>query len=163
MPVALYTFHTYRSWSEANPRGYIQRGQPGVQQPNEGIARHRASRAIQPPMRLDGDLREQALRASLDACERRELILYAGSCTLTHLHLLVGIGSTERTLEDWARRLKRGIGFQLADVTGISGRKWFSRGWDIKRVEDRDHLTHLVEEYLPKHVAEGGVVRIFRF
>lgn len=162
MPVVLFTFHAYRSWSEANPRGYLQRGTSGVQSPNPKLAEHRHKIAKQPPTRFTGVLREAVLAAAEDACARRDWSIYAGSCTPTHAHLLVAWIDSKQSTRRVAGQMKRAIGFQLSRDTQGEPRKWFSRGWDATPICDQSHLHHLMENYLPQHEQQGGVVRVWR-
>lgn len=63
--------------------------------------------------------------------------------------------------ESAARRLKKDVGFALADDASTRGRKWLSRGWDLTPVRTPPHLAHLLTHYLPQHESQAGTVTLF--
>ena len=181
MPVYFVTCHAYRSWSEANPRGYVQRDE-GLLPPSEKLARWRAEHAEQPPTRFDDAQKMLLLDVVEELAEEDALQLYGTSCTATHLHMVIGFeappcqcprsqaAEAEHCLagcaararaDDWATRVKRIGGFRLAEAADVRGRKWFGRGWDVTPVRGVAHFRHVVREYLPKHRGEGGMVRVY--
>lgn len=185
MPVYLITVHTYRSWGEDNPRGYVQRGEHGVKAPSVKLATARQALAKDPPVCLEPDQQQLVLEALYEVCQNRDAIPYAASCTPTHWHLLAGWMTTAphvnagleptHTLgpaltcgaqdqaaaeaKQLATSLKRVIGMKLSKHKEAIGAKWFSRGWDLTRIEEDKHFDHLIEAYLPKHRQEGGVFK----
>ena len=172
MPVFFITVHTYRSWSEANPRGYIQRGEHGYKKPNEGLAAERSGRAKHPPTRLSVQQQQLVLDGLREICNTLEVKPYAASCTPTHWHLLAGwiedyaaltcgVQPAQQQAKALVTRLKRVVGSKLSAHRGSTGNRWFSRGWDIEPVANQGHFDHLIEAYLPKHAAEGGCVEIW--
>ncbi len=175
MPVYLVTCHAYRSWSEANPRGYVQRDE-GLKPPSEKLARWRADHSGQPPMRFDDEQKRLLLDVVEELADEDGLTLHGASATATHLHKLVSFQSpmcscgaadhcrkgcpARGCAEAFATHVKRVGGCRLAKAAAVRGRKWFSHGWDVTPVRGRGHFDHLVKVYLPGHRDEGGVVRI---
>jgi hypothetical protein len=52
------------------------------------------------------------------------------------------------------------MGQQLAKIGETTGRPWFSRGWDLTPVRNREHFDHLLDTYLPDHERfQGGIFR----
>ncbi|MCE9591085.1 MAG: hypothetical protein K8S99_11230 [Planctomycetes bacterium] len=176
MPVYFITCHAYRSWSEGNSKGYVQRDE-GLRPTNEPLAKWREGRAGQPATRFDDRQKELLLDVVEELAAEGAWALHGAGCTSTHLHTLVSFkepacacGDVEHCLagcaarehaESVATRIKRIGGLRLAKAVGVNGRKWFGRGWDVSPVRGRGHFDHLMGEYLPKHRAEGGVVRVY--
>lgn len=191
MPAVLVTPHAYRSWSEADARGYLQHGR-GLQPTNDRLAKWREEHALQPPNRFDLPYHDLLHNLAADVCKAENVTLHAASVTPTHLHLLISFSDARcnchvseaadvnprphpqqprryhpKTCPAWQRahrlavRLKRVAGGKLSTATAQPGRKWFSRGEDISPVRDRAHYTHHLQTYLPKHAAEGGTVRVY--
>jgi hypothetical protein len=178
MPVYFVTCHAYRSWSEANPRGYVQRDE-GLKPPSDKLAKWRVERADlrgQPPTRFDDDQKKLLLDVIEELCGEHALQLYGSSCTATHLHMLIGFEApscqcgadaehcratcdAKAHADDWATHVKRIGGFRLARMAHVRGRKWFGRGWDVTPVRNLQHWRHLHRVYLSKHEAVGGLVR----
>jgi hypothetical protein len=173
VPVYLITIHAYRSWSEGNPRGYVQRGQ-GLQKTNERLARWRADNARQEPARFSGEVRNVISRVVDDIAVERKVRLHARAATGTHVHVLISFGipactcgaskfcgkgcEARRFVEAFTIRLKRKMGQAVAKFNETSGRQWFSRGWDLTRIRDREHFDFMVGKYLPRHEGrEGGL------
>ena len=76
VPVYLVTTHAYRSWSEGNPRGYVQRGQ-GLQKTSERLARWRADNARQEPARFSADVRKVISQVVNEIAIERAVRLHA--------------------------------------------------------------------------------------
>jgi hypothetical protein len=157
MPAILITVHAYRSWSEDNPRGYVQRGRRGIQPPSRKLATHRAAVATHPPVQFDCEQMVVAIDAAHEVCIALEQSPLAASCTATHLHVLVDAACDPDML---CTRIKSIAGYKLSQWLGTKGNRWFSRGSDITAVKDAAHLQYLLETYLPRHeLREGGVFR----
>jgi hypothetical protein len=165
----LLTMHAYRSWVEDNPRGYVQRGQRGVQAPNVGISNYRSGIALHSPMRFNVSQMQLAITTTREVCGKLGFDAIAGSCTATHLHVLVGLtgaaltggareGDQGKDTNALCARIKSIVGWRLSQQLGTTGNRWFSRGKDATPVIDEAHLRYLVGTYLPKHeMLEGGV------
>ena len=151
MPVYLFTLHAYRTWVPDRPQGYVRRGK-GILPPDEGLA-IAYSRAAREPQAGLGE-REQGIVLAIahDACFRRNWRLHAIACEATHTHLLVTWSDTARP--GWVGgKLKNLISRELN--WGLpEKRKWLSRSASRRRVRERSHFEHLVQNYLPGH---GGL------
>ena len=183
MPVYLLTVHAYGSWSEAHDRGYVQR-RLGPRDPSESLARHRRGLRRWPPVEFDAGCRRTIVEVIRELAEEGELRLHAVAVTPSHAHVLLSFrrpgcecgpggpasacgASGERfctrqcparsRAEAWATRLKRVAGLRLARAARTSGRPYWSRGWDLRRVVDPVHYHDLVTRYLPDHVRQTGV------
>jgi REP element-mobilizing transposase RayT len=157
MGVYHITLHAYRSWGADHPKGYVQRGEWGIKPTNVQLAQHRNRIAGQEPTRFTPDMQRAAIEMVKDFCRRRGYVLHGVSVTPTHVHVVLS-WEDEQDPKQAAIRLKQLLGMRLGEVTGRRGWKWFSRGQDVKPVEDRKHLDYLIDEYLPEHIHEQGVV-----
>lgn len=166
----MITIHAYRSWTEDNPHGYFQRGGHGVKPANPDLANKRSRIANHPPHRFSKAQQQLIINESLDITNRRVLRLHAVSCTPTHAHLIVswfgkeslfnGINEPLKQAKYAAAKTKNILSTLLSKQDGTTGKRWFSRGHDCTPVDDREHLNHLIEDYLPKHAKEGGMFRV---
>ena len=154
----LITIHAYRSWSEDNRRGYVQRGRPGIQPPNARLAAHRATISLHEPVRFDREQMSVAIDAAREVCVTLGQLPLAASCTATHLHVLVKLADGTCDADSLCARIKSIAGCKLSQRISTKGNRWFSRGNDITAVKDAAHLEHLLETYLPRHETnEGGL------
>jgi len=178
MPVYMATLHSYGSWKEDDPNGYIQRNE-GLKVPNEALARWREEHRSQGAVRFEHSSQEELQAVLAEIAQERKLRLHASATTPTHTHGIVsfrnpacqcGAGSNycasdclaRQDMEKFITHLKRVSGYRLGKLLKITGRKWFSRGWDLTRVTDEAHLDYLLNVYLPKHVEENGIVRVYQ-
>lgn len=159
IPVYLFTFHAYRSWAADNPNGYVQRSRPGIQPPSKGLAEHRSAIANDPPTRFNDAQKALLLEGVQDICGRRNWRLHGASATPSHMHVLVS-WTTPKSPRDLTTPMKRLLGMMLSQNKGDKGNRWFSRGCDETQVRNREHLAHLINEYVPKHINQDGVVWI---
>ena len=177
MPVYFSTIHTFGTWSEGDPRGYVQRGD-GLKESNDGLANWRKNHRSQGAVELDILAQRELHQVVVEVATEHGFLLYTASTTPNHVHQLIAFRSpackcgAERNycdadcsarirVEKYLTRFKRVCGLRLARLSKLDGRKWFSRGWDITRVADFRHFDYLIHEYLPKHVDEGGIVRVY--
>jgi hypothetical protein len=158
MPVYFLTLHAFRSWNAEHRRGWMQRGKPGLQPTDEGLARHRDQRANHPPARFDTTLQPVGLAMARDLCEKRNWRLHGASVTPTHIHLLVSCHDAACAPSAMAHTAKRLLGMRFSQTRGTPGAKWFARGHDERTVKDREHFDYLMHDYLPKHRREAGTV-----
>ncbi|MFK7790170.1 MAG: hypothetical protein AB8C95_11855 [Phycisphaeraceae bacterium] len=172
MPVFMITLHAYRSWSEDNPDGYYQRGEHGVKQPDPDLAYRRSKFANEPPHRFTAHQKQFIIAELPDITARRDIQLHAASCTATHVHLVVSWFGQEAIIKTVAEplaqantisaKVKNILALLLSKEDGTTGNRWFSRGCDCTPVDDHEHLNYLLTTYLPKHLLEGGVVKVFK-
>ncbi|MEM6258277.1 MAG: hypothetical protein AAF711_17490 [Planctomycetota bacterium] len=171
MPVYMITLHAYRSWSEDNPMGYVQRGEHGIKTPDPILAKQRASLAKNPPRHFTEDQKQFIITQAQEILSNRNIRLHAASCTSTHTHLIVSWFGKEPIFQEikqpfkqadlLANKVKTVLATLLSKREESTGNRWFSRGCDCTPVNDRDHLNHLLEHYLPKHRHESGIVQAF--
>lgn len=157
MPVALITIHAYRSWTEDNPRGYVQRGKRGVQAPSTQLAKHRAMIAAHPPVLFDQKKQAMLIEAAREIAAMLNCRLHAVAATPTHLHLLVSWKQHDVTVRTFSTLFKQKLGNRLSRQKGSRGNRWFSRGVDERHIQDRQHFDHLCDVYLPGHRDQNGV------
>lgn len=151
------TFHAYRSWSEDNPKGYVQRGKAGVQPPNSRLAKHRAAIALQPSVRFGTAQKRVLIASTRRICEDIGARVHGVSVTPTHVHVLVSWRDA-RGPRALSTPLKQKLGRDLSHHKGTKGNRWFSRGCDEELVTDHKHFDYLLAQYLPKHLSENGIV-----
>ncbi len=113
MPVFHFTLHAYRSWHEDDPRGYVQRGEEGVQPPNPKLAAHRDQLAKQSEVRFTKEQMLLLLDGVRTTCERKGWLAYAAAATCTHVHAVIS-WTEERTADQVQAGLKSGLGFCLS-------------------------------------------------
>jgi len=150
MAVFHFTLHAYRSWNTDDARGWVQRGTPGVQEPNVRLARARNLAAKWPAVTFNAEDAKYMVDQMADVVARRGWELFGVTAIPTHVHAVVGWREAWHQ-DDVQTRLKRGLGFLLAKRHGTGGRPYFSRGGIPERVKDRAHLIHLLTVYLPEH------------
>lgn len=175
MPVYLATVHSYRSWREDHPKGFIQHDD-SWQPANPRLAAWRDDHAKQLPNFFPRERFSMLLDVAAEIAHEQIVRLHACSVTTTHVHQLVSFHEPEcicqgaehchgdcpgrERVELVLTRYKRIAGCRLAKAADVRGRKWFSHGWNISPVRAREHFEYLVTTYLPKHEREGGLVRI---
>ncbi len=177
MPVYLMTTHAYGTWSEAHRSGYVQRDE-GLNPPSERLAHWRRDQAKHGPAAFSPDLQAIILAVAEAIAKERDVTLHASTATKTHVHQLISFRGPACTCgafghcsaacparahaEAVLTRMKQKMGQAVAKHEGTKGRKWFSRGWDLTPVRDREHFDHHLATYLPKHATrEGGTVKIY--
>ena len=177
MPVYLVTVHAYGTWSEDHRSGYVQRAD-GLKPPSERQARWRREQARHDPAEFTLNLQAVILTVAEDIARERDVTLRASTATKTHAHELISFrspactcgasehcraGCTARAhAEAVLTRMKQKMGQAIAKHEGTKGRPWFSRGWDLTPVRDREHFDHHLATYLPKHATrEGGAVKVY--
>lgn len=159
MPIFHFTYHTYRSWREDNPKGYVQRGKPGVQPPSKPLAAHRAMLAEDPPVVFERGQQRAVVGYAQELTGRRGWVPHGIAVTPNHIHLVVewNDGDDAKHVSDTCKRV---LGFLLSQDAGVKGKRWFSKGEDIAELRDAEHYDELTQRYLPRLLDENGVVWI---
>jgi hypothetical protein len=179
VPVYHLTIHTYGSWQEDHPKGYVQRGE-GLKPSSTGLAKYRDKIQRHPSVELSETLQSVLARGIRRSVQRAELRGHALVTNPNHAHVIVsfpepmctcrpsltkravwasdcGPGCPARGRADaFIGGTKKHCGSRLAVASGTSGRPYLSRGWNRKRVRDREHFKYLVAVYLPKHIQQNG-------
>ncbi len=153
MPVCLFTFHAHGSWMPDHTRGYVQR-KKGVLPPDPAMAENYRRRARTSDVRFDDETRPLLIALVREACEHQQLRLHGVATDPTHLHLVVSWKETTQAKSVRAN-LKQSLTRRLNERVG--SRVWFSRGGHSRKVEDAEHLQHLLETYLPGHVGPNWI------
>ncbi len=178
MPVYLMTVHAYGTGSEDHRNGYVQRDE-GLKPSSERLAQWRREQAKHEPAEFTAELQKLIIDVAEQISLERDVELHASTATATHAHELIAFrspacscGASEYCLADCPARahaqavltrMKQKMGQAVARHEKTNGRRpWFSRGWDITPVRDREHFDHHLRTYLPKHEhREGGTVKVY--
>ncbi len=150
MPVYHFTLHAYRSWSPNNKHGYTERGK-GYQPPNPSRANQYNYNAKQDRVAFDELIQQVLILGAHNICQTRRWRLHAVGSDPSHVHLVVSWTS----FIPWKQvqeKLKNVLSLFLGRATQQPGRRWFVVGGSRKRVTDQEHLSYLLNTYLPDHV-----------
>jgi len=156
MPVYLFTFHAYRSWTPADPRGYVRHGEEKIRPTNQQMAKWYDRDAKQEPVVWSATDQGILIAAAREMSQHKAYRLHAIVANPSHVHVLASWGGQETQWSHVAHTFKRILGMKLSKAHATTGRRWFSRGGSRKRVRDREHFDHLVSSYLPKHRLQGA-------
>jgi REP element-mobilizing transposase RayT len=148
MPVCLFTFHAYGSWMPDRTEGYVQRGR-GVLPTDPEMARAYRSRQNNLDVVFDFGTRETIIEIVQTAAAAKSLQIHGIATDPTHVHALLA-WRDDRTAVRGRQKLKESLTRGLNQRFGQQA--WFSRGGHDRRVRDREHLTHLLNQYLPSHI-----------
>lgn len=177
MPVYHLTIHAFGSWQEDHPKGYVQRGS-GLKLPSGSLDAARRGLQKQAAVRFESEWYSLLREELVQVAERYGVRLHGLAVTPTHLHVVLSFRSPAcacgaldnrhcgksceayRYAAGFATRFKRNAGMALRRESGRDGLKWFSRGWHLSRVRDREHLAQLLDVYLPEHRGQVGAVWI---
>ncbi len=177
MPVYLLTIHAYATWSKDDRSGCVQHDD-GLKPPSERFARWRREHSGHEPAKFTAELQAILVGAAEQIATERQVTLRGSTAMATHAHELISFRSPACTCgasehcsancpalihaEAIFTRIKQKMGQALAKNAGTRGRPWFSRGWCITPVRDRQHFDHHLETYLLKHAArQSGMVKIY--
>jgi REP element-mobilizing transposase RayT len=150
MSVYLHTWHAHRSWNADNSRGYVRRA-AGILSPDPVMARNYDRAATQDRVVFTDDLQRVLIDGCRDICSRRGWRLHQVVVVSSHVHALISCTDKNVSWQFVRNTLKRLLGWMLTKHTGCNGRHWFSRKGSRKRVCDRRHFDHLMNQYLPNH------------
>jgi hypothetical protein len=171
MAVYLGTSPAYRSWEEDHPKGYIQRDE-GLEPPSKRLRQWREDHAKHPAVIFSVEHQRMLHEIVVMIANERAVRLHATATVVTHIHKLFSFRSPACTCgasrfcaarcagrkfaERFITRAKQKMGQRLAQMENTSGRPWFSRGWDLTPVRNREHFHYLMETYLPDHERKQG-------
>lgn len=143
MPVYLFTYHAYRSWSPDNRRGFVQESQ-GIQPPNECLAAAYRRAASHPPVEFDCLTQIQLIAKTHAICAGDAHRLHGAATEPTHIHVLVSWKNHSLAFNKVRGRIRNLLSLHLSRSAGVTGRPWFSGGSSRKRIKDHKHFKHLM-------------------
>jgi REP element-mobilizing transposase RayT len=139
-PIAFITWTTYGTWLPGDERGWVLKGNPGVQ---SGIPE--LYRASQQQMTEQAVVFSQSQRRMVDAtirkhCEIRHWNLLALNVRTNHIHLVVkaDVSGWEvmKQLKSWATR--------ALQSTEPKRKRWWTRRGYVRYLEDDDAIENAV-------------------
>jgi REP element-mobilizing transposase RayT len=148
MAVYLFTYHAFGTWMPDRSQGFVQKGK-GLLPPDEKLAERYRRLARHETVQFDPLMRQTLVDASRQICDTKDWRLHRVEVIASHIHLLV----SWRQFIEWksvSNTFKRCLGIELSKALNRKG-PWFSRGCSRKRVRDRKHFNHLMQNYLPNH------------
>jgi len=154
MPVYHFVMHSYGTWQPDHKAGWYQHGVRRKLAPSKGIARHRREVQRWPTVHFSVDEQSQILILVRDIGEKRNWRCHAVAINPTHMHMIVSWRSAH-TAAVVRHTYKRLLGLRMARLRKQPGRQWFSEGGRPSRIKDHDHLSRLLDFYLPK---QGGTL-----
>jgi len=147
VPVYHFTFHAYGSWLPDHPKGYVRRDK-GILPPDDEAAKAYRYRMNGEPVEFDEVLAGLLNETIESAIDPQRLELYAVGIDPTHVHVVVG-WRDDRTPIAIRTQLKSSM---TRVLNGVRRRdEWWTENASQKPVKDREHLLHLLNEYLPGH------------
>ncbi|MEM6561670.1 MAG: hypothetical protein AAF656_08720 [Planctomycetota bacterium] len=148
MPVYHFTIHAYASWMPDRPEGFYHY-RHGYQPADENLDFLYRDRQRQPRPTFDEQHQKSLIESLLETFPFKRVDGYAIATDPTHVHTVCG-WRDERTGETLRERLKHAMSLRLNKE--FEHRTWFSRGGDITKIENDEHLAHVCDVYLPDHV-----------
>lgn len=146
MPCYLFTWHAYATWMPDRARGYVKRGR-GILPTDRDEARRYRARQKEAAALFDEVVQRLIIDEAMIAAEKRRFRLHAVATEATHVHVLVS-WADERDFEELRRGVRESISRRLNSHVRCT---WLAHGGSRKRVTDRGHFDHLMENYLPSH------------
>jgi hypothetical protein len=149
MAVYHITLHAFGSWRADHPRGYTERHE-GYQLPNPEEQQRREENLTQAVVEFDEMMQRILIVGTHDICKRRGWRFHGAGNDKTHFHAAI----SWRGFVDWQDvrdKLKNLLSLFLGRWRGVEGRTWFVEGGSRKRVENEEHLDHLLDTYFPGH------------
>lgn len=147
MAVYHFVLHVYGSWHPDHPDGWHQHGEVEALAPQAKLGQYRRDRQRWDEARFPERHHSALAEMIVDVCERRRWRAHASAVTLNHIHALVSW--REEGVENLVVQatLKRLLGWKLAALMGVKGRRWFSDGGRPVAVENPGHFDFLVGTY----------------
>ena len=154
MPVYHFVLHAYGTWHPDHPGGWHQHGERGPMRPDVALGRYRKKTQRWETAGFAAYMRTPLVEMVLDICRRRGWRCHAAAVNETHVHIVASWREEMEALRA-QHAFKRLLGWRAAKLAGTEGRRWFSDGGIPKRVRDKEHLSYLVNIYLP---GQGGAI-----
>ncbi len=147
MPCYLLTYHGHGTWMPDHPRGYVRRKE-GALLSDSNMARCYRKNLQSNAVHFHPALQQRLLDSILATRPFLGIRVHCIACEVTHVHILLSWGS-ERNVRSINKSMKDRLTRQLNQE--FVHRRWLSKGSSCKRVRDRNHFDHLMENYLPRH------------
>jgi hypothetical protein len=122
----------------------------GWQPKNIKLAKAYTEAAAWPAASFNSEDQRFLIETVLDVCGRRSWRLHAAATEPTHLHAVVSWrDQTKRELVQG--KIRNIVSTELSKRFGEKGRPWLATGSSRRRVKNDEHLSYLINEYLPGH------------
>lgn len=148
-PLAYFiTWSTYGSWLPGDERGWVKKGESGVQAGDEQRRADALSRMKETPVSLT-----VAQRAAVEAtirrhCEIRKWTLHAVNARAQHVHVVV---TADRDPDTVREQLKAWCTRKLNELNrGLRRENWWTEGGSARWVNDAQHLLDVIAYVLEK-------------
>ena len=129
-------------------RGYVRRGE-GILPCNPKMAEFYRRDAKHGEVVFTSEVQRVLVAAARALCQQKGWRLHQVMTDKTHVHTLL----SWRGFLEW-RSVRRSLKYRFtSELNGMLGNEhpWFSEAGSRKRVRDRKHYDHLMDEYLSKH------------
>jgi REP element-mobilizing transposase RayT len=147
-PLAYFiTWTTYGSWLHGDPKGWVESGIPGIQDPDAERQRRSRERMTGDPVLLTAEQRlvvEETIRAH---CHIRGWKLHALNVRTNHVHLVLTASVPPETV---MAQLKAWCSRRLSEHGGLTGkgkngkRRWWTEHGSTKWINDEDYLNNAI-------------------
>src|SRR5262249_42630637 len=150
-PLAYFlTWSTYGTWLPGDERGWVKKGEWGLQTPDPQRKVIAARAILEKPVILTPEQRVLVDAVLVAHCQIRGWELHARNVRTNHVHAVVTAAVdgeiVREQLKAWtSRRLSDHAGFHRAAKNGR--RRWWSEGGDIEWILKEDHF-HAAVRYV---------------
>jgi REP element-mobilizing transposase RayT len=140
-PIAFFiTWTTYGTWLPGDERGWVQKGNPNIQQPNFSIQQAARAKMTGEPVALSPAMRSVVDQVIVDHVRIRGWLLHARNVRSNHIHVVVSANcdpeKVREQLKAWgSRRLSEFAGFVGRGKNGQ--KRWWTEGGDIEWIMTR--------------------------
>lgn len=155
-PIAYHlTWTTYGTWLPGDPRGWVQSGSPGVQEPDPEREREARGLMAESAVILTIAQRELVDQTIRDHCHLRGWTLYALNVRTNHVHLVAG---AHQDPDEMMNQFKAWCSRKLSDMAGLTTpiarkagrRRWWTEGGEAEPIQDEEYLRNAIEYVLEK-------------
>lgn len=158
-PLAYHlTWHTYGSWLQGHERGWVNRKESGIRQPQSDLEIANQDRLKSLTVYLTEDQRNCVHTTIYQVCKFREWTILAVNCQPTHVHAVI---ASEEIPEKVMNQLKSWASRRLNEK-GRREYPWWSRHGSTKWINDQRYLEEVLNYVLNRQshgrsiLCEGG-------